>query len=251
MDELSELVEMVDRLRAEGGCAWDRAQTPMSLRPYLIEEAHEAAAAIGLATPEQARDELGDLLFVAISIARAYQEAGAFTLTEVAQAAAAKMRRRHPHVFGDAVARPGDWQRLKAAERPAGAGLLDGVPRSLPPLLRAHRVSARAASVGFDWPDRAGVQAKVHEELAELDEALAEGEPEHITEELGDLLFSLVNLGRFSPTPAHDALTAATDKFERRFRHVERACEAAGSSVLATDPTTLDQLWRSAKEAAC
>jgi MazG family protein len=251
MDALRALIEVVSRLRGERGCAWDRAQTPQTLRVHLIEEAHEAAAAIDSTSLPAAREELGDLLFVLTLITRIYEEAGAFDLSQVAEGAVQKMIRRHPHVFGDTVAAPGDWQRLKAKERGTPSGLLDGVPASLPPLLRAHRITARAASVGFDWPDRAGVLAKVREELDELDEALAEGDEAHVTEEFGDLLFSLVNLGRFLPVPAHDALAQATSKFEQRFRRVEQACLAEGSSVINSDAETLDRHWRTAKEEPC
>lgn len=248
------LIEVVRRLRAEGGCDWDRAQTPETLRSYLLEEAHELVDAIGRGAVDEVRGELGDVLFLVTMIARMHEEAGEFSLEDVAASIRDKMIHRHPHVFGDGVKR--SWAELKAEERlvthgdePDGpSSAIAGLPASLPPLLRAHRMTERAAGVGFDWPTIDGVRAKVDEELAELDEAIAQGDPDAITDELGDVVFTLVNLGRFLPVPTHHALERATAKFERRFRAVERACLAAGATVHSTDLDTLESHWRSAKE---
>lgn len=251
MEAFDRLIDVVRSLRGPRGCDWDRAQTPATLRPYLLEEAYEVLEAIDRGDAQATAKELGDLLFLITSIGLAHEERGAFDLSDIPKAAADKMIRRHPHVFADAAERP-LWEEQKQVERAAEGrdrSVLEGLPRALPALLRAARVSARAASVGFDWPDRDGVRAKVDEELGELDEALRLGAPDAIAEEFGDLLFSLVNLGRFLPVGAEDALRMGTDKFERRFRAMERALLEAGGSVSTTDPTALEAAWEKAKEA--
>lgn len=251
MDSFDRLIDVVTRLRGTGGCAWDRAQTPASMRSYVLEEAYEVVEAIDRGDAAHTAAELGDLLFLVVSIAQMHAERGDFPVGAVAENAADKMIRRHPHVFAGAAGRP-SWEALKAAERvgaPQAASVLDGLPHALPALLRAHRVSERAASVGFDWPDLGGVRAKVDEELAELDEAVASGDTGAITEEFGDLLFSLVNLGRFLPSGAEDALRMGTAKFERRFRAMEAALLEAGASVSTTPPSVLETAWEKAKEA--
>jgi len=252
---LQDLVGIVARLRGDGGCPWDRAQTPETLRPYVLEEAYEVLEAIDHGTDADLRKELGDLLFQVVLLSRMAEERGAFDLSDVIAAISDKMVRRHPHVFDPAhVATAADgevvaWEARKAKERPDDHSALDGVPKALPALLRAHRISEKASRVGFDWPDRSGVRAKVDEELAELDEALASGDDSAIGEEFGDLLFALVNLGRFLPMPAEDALRTATDKFEGRFRAVEGLLAADGRTVHGTDADTLEAYWRRAKEA--
>jgi len=253
---MQDLVGIVARLRGDGGCPWDRAQTPETLRPYVLEEAYEVLEAIDHGADAELKKELGDLLFQVVLLARMAEERGAFDLSDVIAAISAKMVRRHPHVFDpDHVADGTEgevaaWEARKATERPAEHSALDGVPAALPALLRAHRISEKASRVGFDWPDRSGVRAKVDEELAELDEALAEGNDAAIGEEYGDLLFALVNLGRFLPVPSEDALRNATAKFEGRFRTVESLLAADGRTVHGTDPDTLEAYWRRAKEAA-
>lgn len=251
MEAFDRLIDVVRTLRGPRGCDWDRAQTPATLRPYLLEEAYEALEAIDAANPAATAKELGDLLFLITSIGLAHEARGDFELADIPKAVADKMVRRHPHVFGTAAERP-LWEEQKQEERAAEGrdrSVLEGLPSALPALLRAARVSARAASVGFDWPDRDGVRAKVDEELAELDEAIRQGSPDAITEEFGDLLFSLVNLGRFLPTGAEDALRQGTDKFERRFRAMERALLEQGRSVSTTDAAALEAAWVKAKEA--
>jgi MazG family protein len=251
VDALDELLAIVARLRGEGGCPWDRAQTLESLRPYVIEEAYEVVEAIDRGDTDSVRRELGDALFQILLLARIAADSGAFTIDDVARAAADKMIRRHPHVFdprGDHPTGLKAWEGHKARERGEGTSALDGVPSALPALLRAHRVSEKAASVGFDWPDAAGVRAKVGEELGELDAAIASGDPHAIGEELGDLLFSLVNLGRHLPVSAEDALRMATAKFETRFRRMEANLQASGRTVAATDATALDAAWSVSKE---
>jgi MazG family protein len=252
LNGFDELVGVVARLRGEGGCPWDRAQTPASFRPYVLEEAYELAEAIDRGDPAEQRKELGDVLFQVVMLAQMASEAGSFTVEEVARGVADKMVRRHPHVFDAAHVSTRDegeisaWEARKARER-AGGSALDGVPDALPALLRAHRVSEKAATVGFDWPDVPSVRAKVDEELAELDAAVASGDPEAIGEELGDLLFALVNLGRHLPVGAEDALRTATRKFERRFRAVEARVAALGLRVDELPPAELEAHWQQVK----
>ncbi len=249
---LGALVEVVRRLRADDGCPWDRAQTTASMAPHLLEEAHEVVEAIDSADDGAVASELGDLLFVVAFLARLGQERGAFDLDTVSAGIVEKMIRRHPHVFDpDHVPRgtegsPADWERAKA-ERRAGS-VLDGVPAALPALARARRLQTKAAAVGFDWPAYPGVRAKLTEELAELDEAVAGGDPARIADELGDLLFTVVNLSRFVSVDAEGSLRLASAKFARRFRAVEAAVERDGGTVAETDLDTLEAHWQAAKE---
>src|SRR5438093_8901666 len=194
-ETFTRLVDLMARLRAPGGCPWDREQTPASLRPYLLEEVYEVLEAIDAGDPAHLRDELGDLLLQIVFQSQLATEAGRFTVADVARAIADKLVRRHPHVFGDVQVRDADevmrnWRRLKAAEREAKGetGALAGVPRALPALVRAEQLGEKAGHVGLDWPDATGVLDKVREELAELEAAIAAGERPAIEHELGDLL---------------------------------------------------------------
>ncbi len=243
---------LVARLRRE--CPWDREQTFASMRPYLLEECHEVLEALDGAEqpdgPRRLEEELGDLLFQIQLIARIAEDRGAFDLNTVAERVIAKMIERHPHVFGDEVADArsgtvGAWEARKAARR-AGSRL-DGVPTSLPALLRAHRVGEKVAHVGFDWPDRAGVLAKIEEERAELDEALASGDPEAIRHEYGDLLLACASLGRWLGVSGEDALREANARFESRFRSVERQAAADQIALEHAGAERLDAWWREAK----
>lgn len=257
MSAFDDLVAIVARLRGEGGCPWDRAQTASSLRPYLLEETYEVLAAIDHGDDAELMRELGDLLFHGVMLSRIAEERGAFDIGDVVRQVVQKMVERHPHVFDDNHVVRGDeggirsWEARKAEERPGDRSALDGVPQTLPALLRAHRISEKASSVGFDWSDVAGVRAKVDEELRELDQALSEGDDDKIGEEFGDLLFALVNLGRFLPVGAEDALRTATVKFETRFRALERALAADDRTVHHTDPDTLESYWAVVKEDPC
>lgn len=254
MDRFDELVAIVARLRGEGGCPWDRAQTPSTMRPYLLEEAYEVLDAIDRGDDADLRRELGDLLFQVVLLARMAEEAGRFTLHDVLGDVVGKMIRRHPHVFDPDHVPTGEegrivaWEARKARERAPGRSALDGVPLALPALLRAHRISEKAGRVGFDWPDAPSVRKKVDEELAELDEAMAAGDPEAVAEEFGDLLFTLVNLGRHLPVGAEEALRAATAKFAHRFRRLERTLADEGRSVHDTDPESLEARWQALKD---
>ena len=273
------------RLRAPDGCPWDREQTHASLAKHLIEEAwelHDAIAALESASAaERPRaiadltEELGDVLLQVVLHSQIAQERGDFDLADVQDGLVRKIVRRHPHVFGDASATTTrdvqrNWEAIKAGERAAAGegekvkGALDGVSRGLPALSASRELQDRASAVGYDWPTLDGVRAKISEELAELDEALAEaGHPDQITstqassaaalahaqEELGDVLAVIVNLGRRSGIDAEAALRGANDKFRRRFAEVERRAAARGISLKDADFTTLDALWDEAKAA--
>lgn len=243
---LARLVAIMARLRhPETGCAWDREQTFATIAPYTIEEAYEVADAVARGDTAALKDELGDLLLQVVFHARIAEEAGAFALADVADAIIAKMERRHPHLFGDATPRTAaevseTWEAMKAGERGQGSAMA-GVALALPALMRAEKLGKRAARVGFDWPDAAGARAKVLEELAEVDAATTAAERE---EELGDLLFAVVNLARHLKIDPEGALRAANAKFERRFR----AMEAIGEDPFAgLDQTSKDVLWAKVK----
>ena len=256
MTPFAELASIVSALRDEGGCPWDRAQTPESFRPYVLEEAFELVEAIDRGDPRELRKELGDVLFQVVMLARMAEEAGQFTLDDVLAGINTKMIDRHPHVFDpDHVPERDEgaisaWEARKATERGHRGSALDGVPSALPSLLRAHRISEKAGVVGFDWPDAPSVRRKVDEELAELDEAMASGDAAAITEELGDLLFSLVNLGRHLPAGAEDCLRAATHKFEARFRRLEASLQAEGRSIHTEAAPALEERWQALKGAS-
>ena len=253
MDAFDELVGVVVRLRSDQGCPWDRAQSVHTLRTSLLEEAYEAVDAIDADEPQALKRELGDVLFLLLLITNIADEDGDFTIRDVCESATAKMIQRHPHVFDPNYTPTGteggksDWEQRKAeqSDRPSR---LDGVPTALPSTLRAHRLTAKASAVGFDWPDWRGVRHKVDEELAELDEAIELGDEAHIIEEFGDLLFTLVNLGRFLPASADDALRLATGKFERRFRIMEALLAADGRTLAHAHVETMEAYWNAAKE---
>jgi MazG family protein len=247
------LVALVERLRGPDGCPWDRAQTRESVSPYLVEETYEVVDALRSGAPAALKEELGDLLFQILFHADLSRDAGEFTVTDVIETIHSKMVHRHPHVFGDEVADTPEevtarWERLKGQE-PAKAGresVLDGVPRSLPALLRAHQVAARAAREGFDWTRAEDVWPKVHEELDELKAAAAEGDRARTRDELGDVLFALVNLARKLDLPPEEALTGTIERFARRFAHMERH---AGRPLAELSPEAWEDLWRAAKAA--
>ncbi len=252
--DIGKLRALVIRLRSAGGCPWDREQTLEDLRAYLLEEAHEVAAAIDAGDDAGLAGELGDLLFQAVFVARLAEERGAFDLASVIDAVEAKMIDRHPHVFGgevlvDAAAVRRSWERRKLRQAP-DRSLLHGVPASLPALTGAYRISQKAAGVGFDWPDAAAVLGQVGEELAELEGALAEagGEPSAAAaEELGDLLFAVANLGRHLGIDPEAALARGNLKFRRRFQALEQRFAAAGRSIADAGAEEMDREWRAVK----
>lgn len=250
---IQRLLDIVARLRGEGGCPWDREQTPESLRQYLIEESYETLDAIDSGDAGRVKEELGDVLLQVALHARIREERGDFDFDAVAHRIADKLVHRHPHVFGDVKVSGSsevltNWETLKSAEKDGGKeSVLDGVPRHLPALQRAQRVQSRAARVGFDWSDVRDVVAKVDEELAESKEAMADGDPARIREEIGDLLFSIVNLCRFREIEAEDALRGTVDKFTRRFKEVEGRIRAEGRQMKDCTLAEMDAHWNAVK----
>ena len=250
---LARLLAIMRRLRDPvDGCEWDRAQTFATIAPYTIEEAYEVADAIAQDDPAALRDELGDLLFQVVFHSRMAEETGAFDFADVADAISDKMIRRHPHIFGDGD--QGGWEALKAAERSRAAvaagrveSVLDGVPVALPALARADKLQRRAARVGFDWPDADAVLPKIDEELAEVAQARRSGDPEHLAEEVGDLLFSVVNLARKLKVDPETALRTANSKFERRFRGIEDALREEGRGPAQASLEEMEALWQQMK----
>lgn len=228
-------------------CPWDAAQTPLSLQPYLLEEAHEAAHAIAAGDPAALRDELGDLLLnVAFQIVIA-EEAGSFGREDVVRGAEQKMRRRHPHLYGG---QPEPWAAIKARERAeagAGGAILDAVPTGLDPLTRAYRVQARVAELGFDWSDWRGAWDKVREEVEEVGHELRAGDADRTEDELGDLLFAMVNLVRLAGSHPSSALARANQKFARRFGAVEALAAERGVIFGSATLEELDRLWDEVK----
>lgn len=221
------------------------------MRPYFVEETYEVLDAIDSGDPNALREELGDLLFQIVLVSEMAHQAGWFDLQDVARGIGQKMIERHPHVFEeghDADSSVAAWEERKAAKRGPEASLLDGVPRALPALLRAHRMGERVSRVGFDWPDVDGVRAKVDEELAELEEAMDTGDPHDIRAEYGDLLLATANLGRHLGVGPEEALREANAKFEQRFRKVEDLARTAGTPLDRLDHDALEALWARAKE---
>ena len=257
--EFSRLVDIMARLRAPGGCPWDRAQSREDLKPYLVEETYEVLDAIEQGDPAMLQEELGDLLLQVIFHAEIAQEEGTFTIEDVCRAINEKLVRRHPHVFGEVKADTPEqvlknWEAIKTEEKaekagPAEAqGVLSGVPKVLPALLKAYRLQQKAARVGFDWEERRQVEDKVREEWAEVNEAVAEGDKEHVREELGDFLFALVNLSRFLEVDPEDALQLANAKFMRRFQGIEAEAKAQGRDIHGMNLGEMDELWNLIKE---
>ena len=243
---MERLYGLMSRLRRD--CPWDRVQTFETIAPYTIEEAYEVADAIAREDFDALRDELGDLLFQVIFHACMASEEGRFDIEDVVESLMTKMIRRHPHVFEPAAAggRP-DWERIKAGERPPADSALDGLPAALPPLAKAAKLQRRAAAVGFDWPDVEGVFDKLDEEIGELREALDAGEgTERVQSELGDILFTCVNLARRLDLSCDLALTGANRRFEQRFRKMERLT-GSGRRLEERTPPELDALWERAK----
>lgn len=245
---LDRALGLVEFLRAR--CPWDAEQTPASLQPLLLEEAHEVADAIAAGDEPALRDELGDLLLnLAFQVVLA-EERGAFGREEVAAGLEQKMRRRHPHLFGLGEAEP--WARIKArerAERGAAEGLLDGLASGMDPLLRAYRIQERVAEVGFDWPDPGGAFDKVREEVEEVRHELAAGDADRLEDELGDLLFAAVNLARLAGVHPTVALARANAKFSGRFGALERLARERGVVLGSASLEELDVLWDEVKRA--
>lgn len=271
--DIRRLVEIMEALRhPETGCAWDRQQTFESIVPYTIEEAYEVADAAARGDMEGLKDELGDLLLQVVYHSRIAEELGYFDFGQVVEAITQKMIRRHPHVFGERVKLSPEeleslWAAIKEKEKPAKsamagaaggehngpdiahASVLDGIPLALPALTRAAKLQSRAASVGFDWDDPKLVIEKIREELEEIEAALAAGEPGAVEEEIGDLLFSTVNLARHAKAGPEAAVRRANAKFERRFRFIENALARLGKTPRDATLQEMEELWSIAKQA--
>lgn len=266
--DISRLIEIMAALRdRNGGCPWDIEQDFASIAPYTIEEAYEVADAIERRDMDDLRDELGDLLLQVVYHAQMAAEAGTFSFGDVVQAITEKMIRRHPHVFGDEEARTagmakGAWERIKAVEKAerrarrlargldaeeGGKGFLDGIPLALPALTRALKLQQKAAEVGFDWSEAAPILDKIEEEIRELREAIATGGRPAVQDELGDLVFALVNLGRHLGIDAEAALSGTNGKFRSRFHHIETALAARGRTLRQASLEEMEALWQQAK----
>ncbi len=247
----TDLLNIMEKLRSETGCPWDREQTHQSLRPYLLEEAHEVLEAIDHNDSEEIKKELGDLLLQVIFHAQIASEENRFDINDVIHAISEKLTRRHPHVFGDTVIKTASeqvahWEKIKRKEGKKSA--IDGVPASLPALVRARRIQQKAAAVGFDWDKREDVWAKVEEEFAELKHEIAEGRNDLIEEEFGDFLFALVNYARFLDMDPESALRKAIEKFSSRFRDVENEASLIEKNLSDMTLEEMDQIWEKIKK---
>jgi tetrapyrrole methylase family protein/MazG family protein len=249
--KFEDLVEIMARLRGADGCPWDRRQTKEDLRPFLIEEAYEILEALDRGDDKGLCEELGDLLFHIVFMARIAEEEGVFDIDDVTQGVAEKMIRRHPHVFGGTeVAGPGEveanWAKLKAAEK-SRESLMEGIPLHLPALMRAYRLTQRASKVGFDWENKDQVWEKLLEELQEFQGASDGGTKEELREELGDILFTLVNLARFIGVDPEDARRRVTNKFAERFHYIEQQLRKEGKTPQRASLAEMDALWEESK----
>lgn len=248
-EEFGQLVEIMKRLRRE--CPWDRKQTPESLRQYILEEAYEAVEAIDNQDWDELKKELGDLLLQIVFQAEIAEEQHRFTLAEIIRGINQKLIRRHPHVFGNVKVENAEqvkenWEQIKV-EQENRSSLLEGVPKNLSGLLRAQRLQDKASQAGFDWEEASGILQKIKEEIGELEEAIEGKEPEAVESELGDLMFSLVNLARFRQISAEDALRKSIQKFIRRFRYIEESLAKDHKSVYQSSLEEMDRLWDEAK----
>ncbi len=266
MDDISpspfdRLLKILRLLRSPEGCAWDREQTPLTMRNNLIEEAYECVSAISSGDSQNLREELGDVFMIASLISLMMEESGEFTVSDVLEEICAKLIRRHPHVFSDARADTvqkiaAQWDAIKAAEKsaekgpagaPASTTALDGIPSSLPPLEKAAKIQQRVSKVGFDWDGPAPVWRKLEEEMKELSEAEEHGDRRMMEEEIGDILFTVVNLSRLMGVDPGLALHGTNEKFGRRFREVERRLRGMGMTTRDAGLARMDQIWDQVK----
>lgn len=249
------LVRIMARLRGEDGCPWDRQQTHETIKPYFVEETYEVLEAINEGDAGKLCEELGDVMLQVVFHARMAEEAGLFGIGDVLKAITEKLVRRHPHVFGDVQADTAqevlfNWEQIKKTEREQATGkasALDGVPRELPALLRAHRLQEKASRVGFDWKEAREVVKKVEEEFAEFHAAMESEQPDRMEAELGDLLFSLVNLGRFIAVNPEEALRKTIARFIARFQYIEEELAHRGKTPGQVTLEEMDALWAEAK----
>ncbi len=253
--DINDLIKIMQLLRSENGCPWDREQTHQSIRSNVIEEAYEVADAIDSGSPELLQEELGDLMLQVVFHCRMEEETGGFDFNDACDGICKKLIYRHPHIFGSVSADTSDevlknWDALKKKEKnqETYTDTMLSVPRAFPALMRAQKVQKRAARAGFDFADKADVYDKVAEEMVELSDADRLTDMDKIREEYGDLLFSVVNLARFLNIDAEEALAFSTDKFINRFEKVERLAEQKGIDMPNTDISELDKLWDEVKE---
>ena len=254
-EAIERLLSIMEKLRGPGGCPWDREQTLRSLRPYVLEETYEVLEAIDAGDPREHCEELGDLLLQIVFQAQLTKEEGKFDFADVAEAISKKLVSRHPHVFGSAEVKDAEgvlrqWAALKREEKKAkggGESVLEGVPREMPALARADRLTEKASRIGFDWPDAAGARAKLAEELGELDHAMAAGARDEIEHELGDVLFAAANLSRKLGVPPEEALRGTLARFVTRFWHIERELARRGVPHGGATLAEMDALWDEAK----
>lgn len=248
------LMDIMRRLRAPGGCPWDAEQSHESLKRYLLEEAYEVIEAIDGNDSAHLKEELGDLLLQPVFHAAIAEENGDFTMDEVLEAISEKLVRRHPHVFGDEViessaAQVENWEKIKTQEKGVERkSALSGIPPHLPALMQAHKITEKAARVGFDWEHTDQVYGKVMEELHEFEEAMLAGDQKEMESELGDLLFAIVNLGRFLSIDPEDALRKTIQRFTKRFSHIEETLHARGEGLQDATLEEMDLLWEEAKK---
>jgi MazG family protein len=254
--KFDKLVSIMARLRAPGGCPWDREQTFDTIKPYLLEETYEVMEAIDARDWNELADELGDLMLQSVFFAQMASEAGHFGIEDSIDAINNKLVRRHPHIFGDSEAHTAEdvkkrWDEIKLEEKKAKGEapklLLEGIPRSLPALVEAAQISSRAARAGFDWENAEQVLEKLEEELHELAEARKQASDEEIEGEIGDLLFVLVNLARFVKVDPEQALRKSNAKFRRRFTHVEQSLQSQGKNFSDSNLKEMEELWQEAK----
>jgi tetrapyrrole methylase family protein/MazG family protein len=247
------LMEIMRKLRAPGGCPWDAEQSHQSLKRYLLEEAYEVIEAIDAEDPAHLKEELGDLLLQPVFHAAIAEEKGEFSMDDVLDAINEKLIRRHPHVFGELViesseAQIENWEKIKKQEKgEQRKSALSGIPPQLPALMKAQKLTEKAARVGFDWEHTDQVYAKVMEELHEFEEAMLAGDQKEMEAELGDLLFAIVNLGRFLSIDPEEALGKTIQRFTKRFSHVEDSLHARGKAMQSSTLAEMDLLWEEAK----
>lgn len=258
-DKFAQLVQLMAKLRAPDGCPWDRDQTFDTIKPYTLEETYEVLDAIDKRDWDELAEELGDLMLQCVFYAQMASEEGRFTISDSLDAINQKLIRRHPHVFADGLADTPDevkkrWDEIKAEEKKAKNEapelLLERVPRNAPALVEAAQISAKAAGVGFDWPDIGQVFDKLEEEVRELHHERANGTAEDVEHEIGDMLFVVVNLARFLKVDPEQALRKTNAKFRRRFAHVERSLSARGKQLADSNLEEMEELWGEAKRLA-
>jgi len=252
-EQFSQIISIMRRLRAPGGCPWDAEQTHESLKRYLLEESYEVLEAIDNGSDELLKEELGDLLLQPVFHAAIAEERGAFTMDDVLSTLADKLIRRHPHVFGDQEIKDSEsqianWEKIKKAEKgEERRSALSGIPPHLPALMKAQKISEKASRVGFDWEHVDQVMAKVLEELHEFEEAMEQGRQDRMEAELGDLLFAIVNLGRFLSLDPEEALRKTIARFQSRFSHIEDRLHATGRHLQDARLDEMEALWAEAK----